>query len=428
MRGKGIVEPDTGSVSWSGNQALSVVSEAIDACLWPLGAIPSVHLQMLEVLIWQVRMADVCGFSQIAQHPSFFDGCSRSQLTATHVFTENLKRIVDSDVFDRYSELSSYDGYSCSQPLVTHVFNENLKRIVDSELSSFDGCSCSQPLVTHVFSENLKRIVDSDGFDRSSKVCEWNVKPRCLAVGSNYESFVFLDMSQSPVGQPVFTSAVNVTVHVHPVGDGHNEPARFSKQAVGVDSWRASRNVRRRFTPTESVTQGSVGRGTQGQRRSASISNNGGMLQDSMPGCVNELSTTVEQHPGATHIIRNPGMTDRTCVPMSRIFDRFRSIGVGNTDMSERAIGQPASTSAVNVSVLVQPIGDGLNEHARFSEQGVDSGRASRNVRRRFTPTEPVTQGSVSRLSTGMLQDSMPGYVNELSTTVEQHPGATHII
>ncbi|GJY50997.1 DNA helicase [Tanacetum coccineum] len=77
---------------------------------------------------------------------------------------------------------------------------------------------------------------------------------------------------------------------------------------------------------------------------------------------------------------------------------------VGNTDMSERFIGQPVSTSAVNVGVLVQPVGDGLNEPARFSEQGVDSGRARRNVRRRFTPTESVMQWSVSRLSTGSRQ------------------------
>ncbi|GJY04589.1 hypothetical protein Tco_0370529 [Tanacetum coccineum] len=38
MRGKGIVKPYTGSVTRSKNQALSVVSKEIDACSWPLGA------------------------------------------------------------------------------------------------------------------------------------------------------------------------------------------------------------------------------------------------------------------------------------------------------------------------------------------------------------------------------------------------------
>nr|GEW96166.1 helitron helicase-like domain-containing protein [Tanacetum cinerariifolium] len=416
--GKGIVEPDTGSLSWSEKQALSVVSEAIDACSWPLGA----YSECSSAIVGCFDLADVCGFSQIAQQPSSFDGRSRSQPTATHVFTENLKRIVDSDIFDRYSELSSFNDTLSYLPL----------------------------MVVHDLSP----------------------------------------IKNSPGGQPVFTSAVNVTVHIHSVGDGLNEPARFSKQVVGVNSGLAGRNICSRFTPTKSVTQGSVSRlstgsrqhkrtrgnassvenipprrGTRGQRRTASISNNGGMLQDFMPGYVNELSTTVEQHPGATHIIRNPSIMDRTCVPMSRIFDRFRSlITFVLPYMSERAIGQPVSTSAVNVGMLVQPVGDGLNEPARFFEQGVDSGRANRNVRMQFTSTVSVMQESVSRLSTGsrqrkrtrgnarsvenilprrgtrgqrsasisnnggMLQDSMFGYVNELSTIIKQHLGATHII
>nr|GEV89752.1 hypothetical protein [Tanacetum cinerariifolium] len=160
-------------------------------------------------------------------------------------------------------------------PSVTHVFSENLKRIIDSdvfnrcsELSSFYGCLRSQPSVTHVFSENLKRTVYYDALDRFSELCASNVKPRYLPVGSTYESVaaesgcvsrnvrtrftpneaVMPDMSKRVIGRPVSTSAVNVGMPIQPVGDGLNEPVWFSKQ--GVDSRHGSRNVRRRFTPT----------------------------------------------------------------------------------------------------------------------------------------------------------------------------------
>nr|GEX07432.1 hypothetical protein [Tanacetum cinerariifolium] len=179
MRGKGIVEPYADSVTRSENQALSVVFEAIDACSCPLGA----YSECSSANGGSSDLPDVCGFTQITQQPSSFDGCSRSQPTATHVFTENLKRIIDSDALDRYSEL-----------------------------------------------------------------CARNVKPRYLAIGNNYEYM--------PIGQPMSTSHVNVSVPVHIVGDGLNEPARFSEQLVAVESGHASRNVRMRLTLTESITPG----------------------------------------------------------------------------------------------------------------------------------------------------------------------------
>nr|GEU88994.1 hypothetical protein [Tanacetum cinerariifolium] len=207
----------------------------------------------------------------------------------------------------------------------------------------------------------------------------------CKATLLTVHKSSYLLLKLKPIVQPTSTSAINIGVDVHPIGDGLNELARSSKEAAIAEKGRASRNVRRRLTTTGSIIRESIRRGTLGRRGIADTSNNGDMVQHIMAGSVSGLSTTAKQHPGATDIIKNPGMTDRTCVPISRIFDRFRNMCVGNTafvppNMWHMPIGQPVPTSAVNVGVAIHPVCDGLNEPARSSEEGVEKGRINRNV------------------------------------------------
>ncbi|GJV76741.1 hypothetical protein Tco_1508325 [Tanacetum coccineum] len=153
-------------------------------------------------------------------------------------------------------------------------------------------------------------------------------------------------------------------------------------------------------------------------------------IESYMSIIVSGSSITNEHHVGATHIIRNPDMTDGgsmpiisnsditdgTCMPISIIFNRFRNMGVNNT----------ANTCGGSHEML--PV-------------NAESGRVGRNVRRRLTTNESVMFGNVGRLPTAAnasvlkprkrthtVQKTMAGSVNTLPTTDEQHPDATYII
>ncbi|GJY89218.1 PH, RCC1 and FYVE domains-containing protein 1-like protein [Tanacetum coccineum] len=84
------------------------------------------------------------------------------------------------------------------------------------------------------------------------------------------------------------------------------------------------------------------------------------VIESYMSIIVSGSSTTNEHHVGATHIIRNPAMTDDgsmpiisnsditddTCVPISIIFNRFRNMGVNNTANTSGEVGDAIQQEA----------------------------------------------------------------------------------
>nr|GEV41654.1 hypothetical protein [Tanacetum cinerariifolium] len=149
---------------------------------------------------------DVSAFSQVAQQLSPFDGCSRSQPSATHAFSENLKRSVDSNAFDRYSLL--------------YVRNVKPRCL---------AICC-----------NSKKDKASDGFGKYSQLCgaiavadsphEFILTPGSYVVHASNDLYSRKYVAKAHCSAS--TNAVNIGVDVHLIGDGLNETARSSDEGI----------------------------------------------------------------------------------------------------------------------------------------------------------------------------------------------------
>ncbi|GKB72855.1 hypothetical protein Tco_0934267, partial [Tanacetum coccineum] len=112
------------------------------------------------------------------------------------------------------------------------------------------------------------------------------------------ESCLYYTATIRPIGQLVSTSDVNVSVPVHLVGEGLNEPARFSEQAVVVKSGHASRNASTRLTLTESVTPGNVSQlstsnNASGSRQCKRTLGNASSVENTLPRRVSDIGSVV---------------------------------------------------------------------------------------------------------------------------------------